>query len=367
MTVQSQAYYDTLRQRNEVARAKTAALAAERLAKAAPEPLPIRPVNFDSRSANKLRPRTFADVIGQEDAKRLLKAAVASAKSLDERMEHVLLTGPGGTGKSTLAHVVGEELGVAVYQSSAPVAYDVLLQLREQMSNRDVLFVDEIHLMAIAERRGKESISQPEQFYSILEDEVLLTPQGPLPFPSITIVGATTDPGRLPASFLDRFTIRPQMRDYSDLELAQIAVHNVQALDMSYTPMGAAWLAAASGGVPRKVNSLVKQARLFSTCLDEHTVGEVLTASGIATDGLDAEQQGMLWFLYHRGETDTRSGTVYQSSLGSIATFLGLSRDTKAVQLYVEPLLIKRGYIQTTTQGRRLTKAGIQRAIRVER
>lgn len=328
----------------------------------APEAPPIVSTQFGERTANPMRPRCFQDVVGQQGAKKLLAAAIRAAKQLGHTLDHTLLTGPAGTGKSTIAHVVGEEMGVNVIQLSAPVAYDVLLQLREQMNDGDILFVDEIHLMAIAERRGKESITQPEQFYSILEDRVIITPQGPLPYPEITVIGATTDPGRLPESFLDRFPLRPRLVEYTDDDLAVIAKMNAKALGMHSTRGGAMATALAAAGTPRIVNNLVRNARLFDNVLNERAVAQVREANGIAGDGLDALQQQMLKFLWTRGATTTKQGVVYQCSLGSLATALGLSRDTKAVNLYVEPLLIKRGYVQVSQQGRRLTDAGIIRA-----
>lgn len=340
--------------------ARTAEIEAER---STPAPA-IRPASTADRTANELRPDRLRDVVGQDAAKKLIEKALHRAAQTG-KLDHILLLGPSGTGKSTLAHIIGNERGVQVFQSSAPVSYDVLLELREQMNDGDVLFVDEIHLQAIAERRGRESISSPEQFYSILEDRVILTPQGPLPFPAVTVIGATTDPGRLPEPFLKRFPLRPRMVPYTDADLALIATRNARSLSMRVTAKGAIAVARAAAGQPRIVNNLVRNAQLFGPRLDTRTVTEVREANGISEDGLDAMQQEMLRWLYTRGARTTSRGVIYQSSIGSLATALGLSRDVKAVQLYVEPLLIQRGYVQTSQQGRHLTDLGIQRAIQI--
>lgn len=326
---------------------------------------PPAPAQAGERTHNPLRPELLADVIGQAPAKKLLARAVDASFELRQPLDHVLLAGSSGTGKTTLAHVVANELGVDVYQLAAPVSFDTLVELRTTMRPAAVLFIDEIHLQAIAERRGKESISAPEVLFGVMEDRTLTTPTGVLPFPAITIIGATTDPGRLPEAFLNRFPLRPRLVDYSLDELASIAEANAVALDVPIMPTAALALARASAGVPRQVNNLVRNARLLSghDPITLEIALEALDVNGITEDGLTPQMQAMLTFLYKSARRVNGQGEViYQASVNTIATAIGLSRDTKAVSLYVEPYLIKQGFVQVGHGGRLLTDAGVRRA-----
>lgn len=322
------------------------------------------PTPASERTTNPLRPARLADVIGQAPAKKLLARAIDAAFEHRHPLDHVLLAGSSGTGKTTLAHVVATELGVDVYQLAAPVSFDTLVELRTEMRPGAVLFIDEVHLQAIAERRGKESISAPEVLFGVMEDRTLTTPTGVLPFPAVTIIGATTDPGRLPEAFLNRFPLRPRLVDYSHDELVTIAQANAAALNVAITDEAADVLARASAGVPRQVNNLVRNARLLAQGAIARTDAlEALDINGISEDGLTPQMQQMLTFLYTRAQRRTGRGeVVYQASVNTIATAIGLSRDTKAVSLYVEPYLIKRGFVQVGHGGRLLTDAGVARA-----
>lgn len=323
----------------------------------------LSPSASGERTRNPLRPERLDDVVGQEHAKTLLRRAIAAAHEKLQPMDHALFVGPAGIGKSTLAHVVANELGVSVYQLEAPVGYEDLEQLRDTMNNGDVLLVDEIHQQAIMERRGRTTNSQPEVLYQVLEDGVLVGPGGPTWFPTITMIGATTDPGRLPASFLDRFPLRPRLYAYSEDELWQIAVANSRALGLRITRGGATIMARASGGIPRRINNLMRNAGMLGNVVTVELAREVLLLNGITHDGLGAEQQAMLTFLLTKaGRTRGDGDVVYQASVNTIATAIGLSRDSKAIALHVEPLLIERGYVQVGQGGRLLTDAGIERA-----
>src|SRR3954447_22458512 len=165
---------------------------------------PPSPVNTEDRTSNPLRPSSFAEVIGQERAVAMMQRVVAAAKRRGEPLDHVLLVGPSGTGKSTFSHVIAAELGVNVYEVEAPVSHETLLELREVMANGDLLRIEEIHQQAIMERRGRGAATQPEVLYAVMEDRTLTSGSGVLPFPAITIVGTTTDEGMLPDPFLNR-------------------------------------------------------------------------------------------------------------------------------------------------------------------
>jgi holliday junction DNA helicase RuvB len=331
-----------------------------------PEAQPISPVTTQDRSANQLRPTTFADVVGQEKAKALIGRMVSVAKERGRRLDHMLLVGPSGTGKTTLAHVVAHELGAQVYQLEAPVSMDTLLQLRTVMNDGDILFLDEIHQQAIPDRRGRQSATQPEVLFSIMEDFTVPTAEGVLPFPHITFFGATTDEGSLPDAFINRFPIRPRLERYSEDDMAIIAIANADKLGIAMGPKVARIFARASRGVPREINNMVKNAASLTDGRVTHELAlEVIhDLNGLTEDGLTRDMQGMLMFLYKHARRVNGSGEIiYQASVNTIATAIGKSRDTKAVQLRVEPFLIEQGYVQVGHGGRILTDTGILRAL----
>lgn len=325
------------------------------------------PVNTADRTSNPLRPSTFAEVIGQERAVAMMQRVVAAAARRDEPLDHVLLVGPSGTGKSTFSHVIAAELGVDVYEVEAPVSHGTLLQLREVMSDGDLLRIEEIHQQAIMERRGRGAATQPEVLYAVMEDRTLTSGTGILPFPAITIVGTTTDEGMLPDPFLNRFPLRPRLAAYSADDIAVMAVWNAERLGLKITVPAAVRLANASRGVPRQINNYVKNAASLvgpNLTIDIAVADEVLfDLNGVTADGLTPDMQTMLTFLYTRARRTMADGEVrYQASVNTIATGIGKSRDSKAIALRVEPYLIERGFVQVGHGGRTLTDEGVQRA-----
>lgn len=328
-----------------------------------------QPIGVDNESKNRLRPRSFSEVVGQDTAKQMMQRVIEAASTRNgAALDHTLLIGPAGTGKTTFATVIAKELGRDCYQLAAPVPLDALIELGEVMQDGDALFIDEIHMQAIQERRGKEAVTSPEVFLTLLEDGILMTPRGMLPFPDITIIGATTDPGRLPDPFLDRFVLQPRLSDYSKRELALIAERNAATLGLTLMPGVADTFAGASRYTPRLVNNFVRNADSLAPpdkYIPEIIADEVLAMNQTTHDGLSREMQGTLTFLYKRCRRERQGdGEVsYQASINTIATAIGLSRDTKAVQLRVEPYLIKEGFIQVGGQGRSLTPMGLARAL----
>lgn len=334
-------------------------------ASAPEEPAP-QPLTSNERSKNPLRPETLAEVIGQDRAKLMMGKVIAAARRTQETMDHILLVGGAGTGKTTFANVIANELAVPCYQISAPVSLDTLLGLRETMNDRDILFVDEIHMQAIQERRGKTASTEPEVFLQLLEDQMIATPTGMLPYPDITVIGATTDEGMLPDPFIARFPLRPRLDKYDEVQLAVMAVWNAQKLNLRIDQDAALAFAQAARGTPRVVNNYVKNARILADdgLITPQIAAEVLdTLNGVTWDGLDADMQGVLTFLYRRCRRESADGEVrYQASVGTLATAIGKSRDVKAIALRIEPYLIEQGYLQVGHGGRTLTDAGVARA-----
>lgn len=343
---------------------RLAALARSGSARSA-TPEPPQPVRTSDRTRNTLRPSTFDEVIGQADAVAMMRKVTEASKLRAEPLDHVLLVGPSGTGKSTFSHVIANELGVEVYEAEAPISTDTLLSLREVMQNGDILRIEEIHQQAIMERRGRGSSTEPEVLYAVLEDRVIASGTAILEFPHITVIGTTTDEGMLPEPFLNRFPLRPHLERYDTQDIGVMAIWNAQRLERRITIDAAHMFASASRGVPRQVNNYVKNAALLTDDLiDADVAGEVLfTLNGVTEDGLTRDMQNMLTFIYEKGKRTKADGeVVYQASVNTIATGIGKSRDSKAIALRVEPYLIEEGYIQVGHGGRMLTDTGIKRA-----
>lgn len=324
------------------------------------------PASYTERSRNPLRPELFIDIIGQDRAVRLMERVVATTLRAGRVLDHVLIVGPSGTGKSTFANVIANELEVRTFQVEAPVSHDMLLELREVMGDGDVLFIDEIHQQALRERRGRTGSTQPEVLFNVMEDRTLVSGAGVLSFPAITVIGATTDEGALPDAFINRFPIRPVLEPYTVDDLTRMARLNGVALGVAVETGPCRMFANASRGVPRQINNYVKNAAMLIEPGESVTVElaeEVLTdLNRVTEDGLTLDMQRMLTFLYTRGRRVIAGDVRYQASVATIATGIGKSRDSKAVSLRVEPYLIEQGYVQVAHGGRLLTTAGIRRA-----
>lgn len=325
------------------------------------------PVGHAERTRNPLRPATLDEMIGQASLRAMLRRIVDSCFASQRVMAHTLIVGASGTGKSTIANIIGNELGVNVFQVEAPVSHDTLLELRTAMSDGDILFIDEVHQQAIAERRGKSSGTQPEVLFNVMEDRTLVSGTGVLPFPEITVIAATTDEGALPDAFINRFPLRPVIEPYTPEDLVAMAYANAVAFGLQATPDAALIFAGACRGVPRVLNNYMRNA---ADLTPSQVVNGVLAQEVIhdlnhtTPDGLTVDMQNALRFVYRTGRQESKAtGEVtYKASVASIATGIGKSRDQKAVQLRVEPYLIERGYLQVGHGGRRLTDAGIRRA-----
>lgn len=326
----------------------------------------LAPTASADRTHNALRPTRFDEIVGQEKAKKLMRRAIRSCYDRAHPLPHTLLVGASGTGKSTFSHVIANELGgIDIYSCEAPVSTDLLAELRTTMHGGDILMIEEIHQQAIMERRGRSGATQPEILYSVMEDRVLQSPTGPLPFPDITIVGTTTDEGMLPDAFINRFPLRPRLVPYTHEQLRTIVRSNARTLRVTLSDEAVRLFADASRGVPREINNLVKNAALLFAPGRRVTFAdaeEVLDINGIAHDGLTADMQATLRYMLSQPRV-SNGELRYTASVNSIATAIGKSRDSKAIVLRVEPYLIQRGFLQVAPGlGRILTDAGIVRA-----
>lgn len=329
-----------------------------------PRQLPV-PANHLQRSRNELRPATLADMIGQTKMRILLHRLIELSSRTGRVLDHVLLVGPAGTGKSTIANCIANELGTDCYQLEAPVGHDTLLDLRKVCQQGDVVFIDEIDQQSWGDRCGRTNNTTPEVLYGVLEDRTLVSGAGVLDFPLVTFIGATADEGQLPDAFVMRFPIRPAFEPYTEDELRQIAEGSATRLGKAFDGDGAQRFARAARLTPRVVNGYVRNASDLSVAntIDREIVDTVLyELSGVTDDGLTQDQQRLLKFLLLNGKRVTKNGTTYQASVSTLATAIGKSRDTKALQLRVEPWLLASGLLQITSGGRALTPKGIARA-----
>jgi Holliday junction DNA helicase RuvB len=324
----------------------------------------LKPLSFDERSANELRPATFDQMVGQERLRRLMRRIVDNARSSGRPLGHILLAGQAGTGKTTLAQVVAHESGSRVFQVKAPVSHAVLREMARSCHDGDVMIVDEIHQQVAGDRRGTTQAADPEDFYHVMEDRRLPTETGMVKFPAVAFIACTTDTGLLPEAFLRRFPLALTLDRYTAEDMARLASANARQLGATITAGGAAMFGLASRRNPSQLNTYVLNAlALGHYHIDEPVAHEVIVdLNGCTLDGLTPDMQGMLRCLLNARQERQDRETIYKASVNTVATALGHSRDTKAVNLFVEPYLIAEGHVIVTQGGRQLTPLGIERA-----
>jgi Holliday junction DNA helicase RuvB len=296
-----------------------------------------------------LRPRGLAEYVGQEKIREQLGIFIEATKKRNEALDHVLLFGPPGLGKTTLSHIIAHELGVNLRQTSGPVLERPgdLAALLTNLEPRDVLFIDEIHrLSPVVE----------EILYPALEDFQIdiMIGEGPaarsvkLDLPPFTLVGATTRAGMLTNPLRDRFGIVARLEFYSAEELTRIVKRSAALLNIVLDPEGALEIARRSRGTPRIVNRLLRRVRDYAEVKADGEVTRsvadaALSMLDVDAAGLDVMDRKLIQTVL----TKFDGGPV---GVDNLSAAIGEERDT--IEDVLEPFLIQQGYLQRTSRGR---------------
>lgn len=311
-------------------------------------------IDYDRNFENSIRPKSFDTYIGQSALKETLKITIAAAKKRGKPLDHLLFYGPPGLGKTTLAGVIAEQMGVDIKITSAPALERPrdIIGILMSLKGGEILFIDEIHrLNKVAE----------EILYPAMEDFFLDMTTGKsqtvktlrVPLPKFTLIGATTKAGELSGPLRDRFGIIHRLEFYTDNELAQVIKRTAGILEVEITDGGALAIARCSRGTPRIANRLIKRVSDYALVKSDGSVSEIiankaLDVLNIDEYGLDSTDRSLLTMIIDK----YNGGPV---GIETLAAALG--EDTRTLEDVCEPFLLQAGLLQRTPRGRKVTPA----------
>ncbi len=306
----------------------------------------------ETKWENKLRPQKFEDFPGQEDVKEKIKVFVKAAKNRQEPLDHTLLFGPPGLGKTTLAQIIAHELDVEIKVTSAP-AIDKKGDLAAMLTSLkpfSILFIDEIHRL---NRTIEEYLytAMEDYYIDIITGEGLGAMSMKFQLAPFTLIGATTRAGLLDNPFRDRFGIQERLQFYDSASLKKIITRSAQLLELKMSTEGAEEIARRARGTPRIANRLLKRVRDYAQVKGDGTITHelalyALDQLGVDKNGLDDMDRKILRLMSEKYE----GGPV---GIDTLAAALGEDRET--LEEVYEPFLIQEGFIQKTSRGRTLT------------